>query len=180
MLANESIWYYFFKESKGNPTELKIEGFRELASRWHYGEGKIPDNRTLENAVELNRFAINQGLLDTEAFPGIEGEVMLAIYYDDYDFEFTIMPSGIIDFYLEQDGNEISHEKISSLENAKQKLLQIRKELWKSSDYFTSSTTVRGEIDLKVSHLTTLEKSQAFLLSAGSVYLTEKLFAATI
>ena len=111
-------------------TERKIRGFRELERGWHYGEGVPIEQSTLDNAIVLHQEAVRLGFLETDAFPGLNGEVMFTIYLDDHYLEFILEPNGNVTFYREKSDEEISYQEGLSFQNAKEKIEQFRMEKW--------------------------------------------------
>lgn len=178
-LSNESQWKFYPGDVEFHPTEKKINSFRELKKGWHYGEGNAPGSLTLLHAIELHKAALNQGFIETDAFPGISGEVMLTIYHRNHYLEFTIEPSGHITFCYEKNNEEICYKEGLSLEDAKGKILELRKEVWKSLDYLTSNTTImtEGGADLTASHLKIQEQTRGFLSLVGSAYSMPEILA---
>ncbi|MGE5446246.1 MAG: hypothetical protein ACM3SR_16895 [Ignavibacteriales bacterium] len=110
--------------------------------------------------------------METDAFPGTNGEIMLTVYYHNYYLEFTIEPSRHITFYREMDRVEISYQEGLSIENAKTKIMEFWNEIWKSSVYSISkNTTIDESVGLLASHSKTVqEQTQGFPLLAGSAY----------
>lgn len=104
----------------------KIQSFKELERGWSYGEGISIEQATLDNAIALNREAIRFGFLETDAFPGLNGEVMFTIYSDDHYLEFTLEAGGRVTFYHEKDNEEVSYQEELSFQDAKEKIEQFR------------------------------------------------------
>lgn len=152
-------------------TERKILGFRELGDGWHYGEGVLPKNSVLDDAISLNQEAVRLAFFETDVFPGINGEVMLTVYYCNHYLEFTIEPDGSVTFYREKDNEEVCYQEGLSFQEAKAKIGEFRKETWKEYEFSTESAIMTGEsTDLSVSHLRTQETTPESLLLADSAY----------
>lgn len=47
--------FNLFKDTNLYTTENKIKSFRELQRGWNYGKGNLPNDLTLQTAIELNR-----------------------------------------------------------------------------------------------------------------------------
>lgn len=123
-LSNESSFHIFPQnEFVDRPTQKKIWSFKSLTKGWHYGEGVPFTKDLLERAIALNQDALNFGFFETDAFPGISGEIMLVIYHENQDLEFTIETNGQITFVHEIDGEEILYEESLSFEDAKTKMI---------------------------------------------------------
>lgn len=155
-------------------TVRKIRGFAQLKTGWHYGEGIPFEQSILNNAIALNREAIRSGFLETDTFPGLNGEVVLAIYFADHYLEFIIEPNGSITFYYEKGDEEIAYQEGLPLQDAKEKIRQFRAEKWIASDSLTGRITTTPEgLDLTVSPLgipdATTPESRSLIQSAYSM-----------
>jgi hypothetical protein len=109
-----------------NEVEQKIQGFKGLKRGWHYGEGVSFEQSILDNAIALNRETISLGFLETDVFPGLNGEVVFTIYLDDHYLEFTLEPNGSITFCHEKGDKEISYQEGLSFQIAKERIRQFR------------------------------------------------------
>ena len=122
-------------------TEEKITGFKNLEKGWCYGEGELFKDKTIKAAKLLNQKMLEQGFLTTNAFPGINGEVVATCYYEDNCFEFTIEPTGEIAFAHERGGEELDYREGLSLDGAESILCTLRNQIYASSGLYTGSTT---------------------------------------
>ena len=105
------------KKNQINATEKKINSFRNLPVGWHYGSGIAPLAKVLDLAIRLNQCAGLMGFEATDAFPGIDGEVLLTVYDGDVYLEFSIEVDGSINYIREQGDKEVdSDDKISLLQ----------------------------------------------------------------
>ena len=68
----------------------KIIDFKNLERGWCYGEGEPFNDAIINKALELHNEILEKDFIETDAFPGINGEVMLTAYYAEYYFEFTV------------------------------------------------------------------------------------------
>jgi hypothetical protein len=102
------------KKNQINATEKKINSFRTLPVGWHYGSGIAPLDKVLDLAIQLNQWAGFMGFEATDAFPDIDGEVLLTVYDGDIYLEFFIEADGSINYIREEGDKEVdSKEKIS-------------------------------------------------------------------
>ena len=99
-------------------TEDKIRKFADLGEGWNYGEGINFRQSVLDDAISLNRRAIALGFSETDAFPGVNGGIMVTVYHHDHYLEFIIEPDGMITFCQEKRSKEISYQEELSLEEA--------------------------------------------------------------
>lgn len=98
-------------------TEAKLQRFKELKQGWHYGEGKPVNPACLQKAITLNQ--ILGPTVKTNAFPGIWGEVVLAIYVQNHYLEFTFESDGTTTFCHEEDDKEVCYrESLSDWQSA--------------------------------------------------------------
>ena len=110
------------------PTERKLQEFKNLQNGWHYGEGVSFQQAIIDNTISLHQEAIRLTLFETNAFPGLNGEIMLAIYSGVHYLEFTLEPDDSVTFYREKDNEEICYQEELSLDKAKVKIEQFKKE----------------------------------------------------
>lgn len=83
-------------------TEQKILSFGNFGKDW----ARKFKKEDLELAVSLNKEMISAGFSITDAFPGLDGEVCVALYTDRICAFFTLT-KGLWDYYLENDVAEI-------------------------------------------------------------------------
>ena len=103
-------------------TRRKIEGFRQFEPGWCYGEGVPFKGATISLAVDIDDFARSLGLVETDAFPGLEGEILYAIYLGERCVEFTVRPDGLIDIMGEEAESEEGLSAIAVKDKIKQLL----------------------------------------------------------
>jgi len=179
--TDEATYDLFRQEvSAAEVTENKILGFGELRNGWHYGAGVSFGHSLLQDAICLNREAIRMAFFETDAFPGIGGEIMVTIYSSDHYLEFILESDGSVTFCRERGGKEICYQEGLSFQEAKDRLLAFRKESWKQSESLVSGITMTGDwVDSRVWPSGTLETLQVSPLSAVSAYSSrEEPFAA--
>ena len=80
----------------------KIEYFKALEKGWHFGEGVPAKPETAGSALFLLHFAGNKTFDHFNAFPGIDGSVMLSIYKNGYEFECNFHGENSATLYIEQ------------------------------------------------------------------------------
>ena len=81
--------------------EEKIWGFRNLEPGWHFGEGGVFDDDVLWEAIRIHQLLQSRGYGNTDAFPGLDGEVRITAYDQDYYFEFTLEADRTWTFLME-------------------------------------------------------------------------------
>lgn len=83
-------------------TKEKIESFKTLEKGWHFREGVPANPETAGAALFLLHFAGNKGFDHFNAFPGIDGSVMLSIYKNGYEFECSFNKENSATVYIER------------------------------------------------------------------------------
>jgi hypothetical protein len=63
-----------------SPTGRKIESFRNLSHGWNFGEGVAFGQQVIEAALRLLAHLESYGYTETDAFPGLEGEILVKGY----------------------------------------------------------------------------------------------------
>jgi len=114
-------------------------------------------------ALDLNDYALALDLIRTEAFPGINGEVMVSVYRQGHVLDFTIYPEGVVRYRHDFNNDEIDAEDDLTLEAAKQKLFTFWMIAWNLSDLPTPSTSAQQKGNTRISPsqiAATMEESQ--------------------
>lgn len=150
-------------------TIKKIEGFRELKEGWNFGEGEPFNDNIIDQAKFINKEIIEYGFLETDAFPGSSGEIMVTLYYDDKYLEFTVEPDCTITFAKEKDKEIIEYKEGFTTDKALEKVKIFREEICLSSESFILPSLTIEKTDLKVLPLNPAEKIAGFLFSKQSV-----------
>lgn len=134
-------------------TEQKIRDFRMLPEGWHFGEGVPPSNERINQALWLHDAAIALGYAETDAFPGVSGEVRVTIYRGQTYLEFTFEANGNATFVHEEGGTEIEYTDNLTFEKAIAKLIETQMRLWATSGSYIPNTMIAGKNDFKASRL---------------------------
>ncbi len=77
-------------------TDRKLRAFADLPNGWYYGEG-VPFGGAVLNMART----LSLGLAETDAFPGLNGEVVVSVYFGEHYLEFTIDPDESIALDIE-------------------------------------------------------------------------------
>ena len=131
-------------------TANRIRSFEKLPQGWHYGEGCPPQREIIDAALELNNKARDSGFLETDAFPGIDGEIRVTVYQGPDYLEFTVESNGTITFVHESEDQELTCEEGLALEETKEKIEAFAEHLWGSSDLSTESISTESSGGFKV------------------------------
>jgi hypothetical protein len=157
---------FIFRTADNDRVSTKLRHFRSLRIGWHYGRGKPPAEKTMEAASWLHREALFLGFTSMDAFPGVNGEIMLTIYAPGSNYmELTVEPDGTISFAHEINRAEqpVPDNRISALD-ARHLLKNIASSIWSMSISSISPTTTPTGTNLKVWLSKTLQTTGSFQL----------------
>lgn len=91
---------YDAAEPSKDPIEQQIRSFGRLRRGWDFGAGVPASERVVECAVRLYEVGSELGL-ETEVFPGTEGEIAIAFYRGELTLEVIVNRDGTTDFHVE-------------------------------------------------------------------------------
>jgi hypothetical protein len=177
LINTKHVTYHTFYAFAVSPTQdsalAKIADFAKLKTGWHYGEGLVISEQVRRYAVALLIAAEGVGFTKTDAFPGANGEIALAIYKDDTYIEFTIEKELSITFYSEVDDNEEELLEGLTLDEAKQKIIEFGKRQWNLSGSSTEEPMTQPRKDLQAWPSKIQESLQESQLSVASALPTK-------
>lgn len=130
-------------------TEKKIRDFGKLEQGWYFGEGVPPTPERIKQAIALHGAALGLGYFETDAFPGISGEVRVTIYRGKTYLEFTFESDESVTFVHEEGGEEVEYTSNLTHDQAFSKLLDSQARLWATSASYTPGTMTAGSEDSK-------------------------------
>ena len=162
-------------------TEQKINSFARLQPRWDYGHGGPIARATLDIALVWNQFLQQLGLLDTDAFPGGEGEVVIAAGYGDHYFEIIVEPDHSISIAYDFKNRQALYEANLHAAEAATKLMQLTGQggKWNWLDYFTQISTTRSATNLQDLHSGILGQTTLYQLLVSNALKGQVLQSAT-
>ena len=88
----------------------KIRSFTKLPDGWHYGTGTSATAASVDAALTVNAALVDYGARNIEAFPGIDGDVLVAGYNHDDTLEIQCRPDGRMDL-VHEIGDEPDQER---------------------------------------------------------------------
>ena len=147
-------------------TAKKIQDFQKLAKGWNFGEGQPFSEKIIKEAKALNKEMIENCFLETGAFPGNDGEIMVTLYYSDYYLEFTIEPNLTITFAKENKKETLEYKEDLTFDKALKLINNFREEIWSSSESFTLPTLTTKKIDSQIlpsSQVAVIRESQLLI-----------------
>lgn len=164
-----------------HPIAQKIRSFQDIPVGWCYGEGATFQPGIIDSATKLHSYALSKGFFETDAFPGVNGEIRITLYKDKYYLEFTIENNESITFAHEKDDNEVLYKENITYDDALKLIDFFWDEIWNSSEYCTATITTQGSNDFKVWLLKTPAAGAEFLYSKNSVpWMPESPFVITL
>lgn len=108
-----------------HPTIAKISSFLSLEDGWNYGEGVAPTASKASEAAGLVRLLEGLGLSETNAFPGMDGEILIRAYHHDHVLSFTLETDGTISMSHLVRGEHQECPDVVSLEQIKYYAMRI-------------------------------------------------------
>ena len=133
-------------------TEDKIQAFGHFRAGWSHAEGVPFARLVIEQAAGLAQLSNKLGLR-TDAFPGLDGEIMVVIYRKNYAIELTVEVDGTVTFYRDDDNDSDGEpEHGLTLDQAVSRIVTLQlEEECDLSGYWTHYTTTYSLGDLKAS-----------------------------
>lgn len=141
-------WFYLIPPK--TEIELKFDKISKLKDGWRYGEGKAPTLENIELVRSLNTLLEEHGWYKKDAFPGVEGDLTLELYVNNYTLEITFESDDTISCGLIKDNKYIKEKEIPKSDRISivNYLMDFLTEKCKSSDSYTSTNTVQLREDL--------------------------------
>jgi hypothetical protein len=165
-LASEPLYY---GRASLRQTASKISGFQNLKNGWHGDEGRAFSEKDLDDALELHAKLASLALpLETDAFPGFDGEVQVCAYCGKVYAEFTLERNSKWTYCLEVGSQERDYLEMLSKSEVFQ-LVGKLPEICRSSEPSLVSTGIQPDMSLRVwpsSHRATMNR---YLFSSENV-----------
>jgi len=140
-------------------TEAKIASFSTLPTGWHYGRGGPIQTHTVSLSQRIVRIFSDFNIGKTDAFPGVDGEVMVTAYSDDDYYEIVISSADKISILRETSRIENFSQGDLDEKTAAWHLGELLGEKCITSGYFIQNTSMLKETNLKVWHLRTMTEA---------------------
>lgn len=126
-------------ESVATRQVLSMKG---LGAGWHYGEGVGISDKVIQRALNISHYASSQAL-SAEAFPLLDGRVLVVIYKKGREFEIRVGEVEPYSFTIAEDEEPIeSWESGSLMEGFRRFFFKIDGGVWDTSDSSITDTTV--------------------------------------
>jgi len=140
----------------------KIQEFRLFNDGWSFGEGKSFNEKVIKRATELIKLAKRYGFTKDNAFPGLNGDIMVTIYKGNSCWEFKIDEKDKIIYAYEENNKDIDYienmpfkraieiikeiaikSKLDTIVENKYKIIHDERKKWKLSELFTSDISMK-------------------------------------
>jgi hypothetical protein len=126
-----------------NQTKEKIIEFTKRETGWHFGTGGPALFEIANQAIIIANIA-SYFDFETDAFPGVDGEIMVTVYHNHDYLEFICEVDNSVVFVHEKDGVEHAYREGLTFDQAKEELYKFGEGLWKNiSESFIKITTTR-------------------------------------
>jgi hypothetical protein len=151
-------------------TALKILSFAYLPTGWDYGCGGPIEEEVRNLGLAWNSFFHSVGYLETDAFPGGDGELVVASGYGDHYFEIIVETDATISLAYDFAGKQVFYRPNISFYEAQQTITKMAAgSQWTSSGYFTQINLIRGAVNSPDQHSATHARTAASQLSMSNV-----------
>lgn len=173
MLSNRSSQAFEIADAV-NPTNDKLRSFIRLGRGWYFGEGTNPGQSILSNAISLASLAQLCGW-ETDAFPGISGEVLVSIERGSEYYEIIFELNGSLTVVYEVDGEEVNRTPDLSFDDVITKISENSVFQCAIYDSFlrTTGTPVRNDSYLWLSETPLQNTAAVYQLLTGTALKNE-------
>lgn len=129
MIRNDSKWEFWYKQINQNRTEEKIKDFIDLQSGWRFGDGNPIRESIINEAIKLNRFALELGFVHTDAIPDVDGSIEFLLSKGNHQLEFHIEPDNTITYYKISNNIDVDEAEGISFNEAELKITELWNDL---------------------------------------------------
>ena len=123
--------------------EKRIKEFANLPNGWHFGEGVCATKTAVQQALDVNALFEDYGARVTEAFPCVDGGVLVCGYQGTDVLEVQCDPNSDLHLDHERNGVHVDEQEAISIDDIERYLGKLA---WSSSASFTRSITA-GSLD---------------------------------
>ncbi|MGE0885636.1 MAG: hypothetical protein AB7P14_18975 [Blastocatellales bacterium] len=132
-------------------TRDKLISFAYLPLGWNFGEGVPAKELPLKRAFAILEALENIGFYYTDAYPGLDGGILLSAYAlpDYYDFKINL--DGYVNVIHTRGEEDLFSQEAMSITQVINKIKEFASQKCPTSDYSTSAfTTARNSDDSRV------------------------------
>ena len=138
----------FVEANSDNRVARQILSFRDLPEGWHYREGRGATERAIVAALKINSLFGEYGATTVEAFPEIDGGILVSGYHSDHTLDVLCTEAGRIAL-VHEIGDEVHYEKdeveiegfVQYLRRLSWRAKEFPRGLLKSSDFCIQDIT---------------------------------------
>ena len=99
-------------------TTRKLSEFGSLQPGWHYGDGVPISQNLIAKARTVAQKAVSFGFPESNAFPGVDGGILITVYKGNCTFEIRLFPDGRARFVKEVDDEDVAFLENVTVERA--------------------------------------------------------------
>lgn len=125
------MFYLPFNERSYEQTLAKLHSFRRLPEGWHLGQSSPIGLEVIGSAEAILDFGHRTGFSHSDAFPGPDGEVMVAFYNaPDFCVQVSVERRDEFEITFERGDQEVSCETFANLLTATNHIAMLYGEIW--------------------------------------------------
>lgn len=143
-------------------TANKLQNFLALKKGWNFGEGEVFEIEIINLATALHEEFLLRNFIETDAFPGSNGEVMLTIYHEEHYLEFILELDRTITLLYEVNDQEVFSKEKLSISTTITWLDKFMEILWMQSEFLVTNNTIKEKSDSPALLLETQVNNQAY------------------
>jgi hypothetical protein len=166
--------YVIGPETPINPIDEKINSFAFLRDGWDYGNGGPIPQHTRDLALAWNRFLQSQGFVESDAFPGGDGEIVIATESDDHYLEVIIESDDSISLAYDFQSKQVFYRANMSSMDAVQTIIELAGQICGVSGYYTQTNLIGNEVGLRAQRFGTQRRTDVFQSSVWNALTTEE------
>jgi hypothetical protein len=145
-------------------TSAKIRSFAKLPAGWHYGRGVPPSDDVVARALSWYRLFQQLGFAETDAFPGVRGEIAVTAYEGDHYISVGIEPDGTLTVLYQREGLDVVDQEGLSNADARAIIVRVGQEIehpCAMSDWFTQTRLIPEGANFTIMRSRTMERTIA-------------------
>lgn len=150
-------------------TLQKIQSFAHLPHGWCYGSGEPLSPEAIGHAINWLRSLVKLNLIDNNAFPGADGEIIISVYIGVINIDLSIYQNGEASLIVENGEEEIGSFSCFALRKVRDVISMVLAAIWNTSASFTQNTSTAVWDGSKVLPSKTLLRAEGHRFSNSSV-----------
>jgi len=134
-----------------HPAKDKLTTFAGFNEGWNLGEGEKFSHEVIKQVLGLIDECLKNNFFEIDVFPGLDGDVRLAIYKAPDYYEFTV--GDTVTYCHEKNDVEEEYHTGLTIVDARSRILSIKGKVWNSFAYSIHSGSTRIANVFKVQQL---------------------------